>query len=174
MGSGSQPMYRGGNFLRQYRFSPLNYRLGMLGFLNLNELTGGKIPATGNEGLLDQVAALEWVRDNISAFGGDPKSVTVFGESAGAMSIGCLLAMPKAQGIFQRAIMESAVGEMARPLKASVKVAETFLQIAGLPADDLKALRSLSIKDLLSIHTDLAMKTGGGLAPAIHTMWQMG
>jgi para-nitrobenzyl esterase len=65
------------------------------------------------------------------------------------MSIGCLLAMPKAQGIFQRAIMESAVGEMARPLKASVKVAETFLQIAGLPADDLKALRSLSIKDLL-------------------------
>jgi para-nitrobenzyl esterase len=75
MGSGSQPMYRGGKLASRGNIVlvTLNYRLGMLGFLNLNELTGGKIPATGNEGLLDQVAALEWVRDNISAFEGDPK-----------------------------------------------------------------------------------------------------
>jgi para-nitrobenzyl esterase len=169
MGSGSQPMYQGGKLASRGNLVlvTLNYRLGMLGFLNLKELTGGKIPATGNEGLLDQVAALEWVRDNISAFGGDPKNVTIFGESAGAMSIGCLLAMPTAQGIFQRAIMESAVGEMARPLQASVKVAETFLRIAGLQGENVKSLRSLTTRELLSIHTDLAMTTGGGLAPAI-------
>jgi para-nitrobenzyl esterase len=76
----------------------INYRLGVLGFLNLNEVTKGRIPATGNEGLLDQVFALEWVRDNISRFGGGPDNVTIFSESAGAMGVGVLLAMPADRG----------------------------------------------------------------------------
>ena len=76
----------------------INYRLGSLGFINLNQFTGGKIPSSGNEGLLDQIAALRWVHDNIEAFGGDPDNVTVFGESAGAESIGALLAMAEARG----------------------------------------------------------------------------
>lgn len=84
IGSGSQPVYEGSTLSRRSNavVVTINYRLGLLGFLNLNEVTGGRIPATGNEGLLDQVAALEWVRNNIAAFGGDPDNVTIFGESA--------------------------------------------------------------------------------------------
>ena len=78
----------------------INWRPGAEGFLYLGD-------GIANLGLLDQVAALEWVRENIAAFGGDPGNVTVFGESAGAMSIGTLLAMPRAEGLFQRAILQS-------------------------------------------------------------------
>jgi para-nitrobenzyl esterase len=123
----------------------------MLGFLNLNEVTGGKIPATGNEGLLDQIAALEWVRDNISAFGGNPHNVTVFGESAGAMSIGCLLAMPKARGLFHKAILQSGAPNTALPLEPSVKVAEQLLHILGLKGTEIEVLGALPVKRLLSI-----------------------
>jgi para-nitrobenzyl esterase len=129
----------------------INYRLGLLGFLNLNEVTGGRIPATGNEGLLDQVAALEWVRDNIANFGGDPGNVTVFGESAGAMSIGCLLALPDARGLFHKAILQSGVGTTIASLEAATMIAGLFLAEAGLKATDIKALRDLPVERLLSI-----------------------
>ncbi|MEE8353318.1 MAG: carboxylesterase family protein, partial [Dehalococcoidales bacterium] len=84
-GSGSTAPYGGSRLARRGDevVVTINYRMGALGFLNLSEATGGKIPASGNEGLLDQTAALEWVRDNIAAFGGDPGNVTIFGESAG-------------------------------------------------------------------------------------------
>ena len=78
----------------------INWRVGAEGFLYLGD-------EYANLGLLDQVAALEWVRENIAAFGGDPGNVTVFGESAGAMSIGTLLSMPRAEGLFRRAIAQS-------------------------------------------------------------------
>ena len=125
MGSGSMQMFRDGTIASNGNvvLVTINYRLGVLGFLNLNELTGGKIPSTGNEGLQDQVAALKWVKENIAEFGGDPDNVTIFGESAGAMSIGCLLNLPEARGLFHKAIMESPVGEMARPLDMSVNIA---------------------------------------------------
>jgi len=105
-GSGSSPMNEASGLARRNDVVvvTVNYRLNLLGFLNLSEVTGGKIPATGNEGLLDQAAALRWVRDHISTFGGDPNNVTVFGESAGAMSIACLLVMPAAKGLFHKAI----------------------------------------------------------------------
>jgi para-nitrobenzyl esterase len=169
MGSGSQPTFRGGRLARvgNIVLVTLNYRLGVLGFLNLNEVTGGLIPSTGNEGLLDQIAVLEWVKDNISSFGGDPDNVTIFGESAGAMSVGCLLAIPRARGLFHKAILESAVGDMAKPLDYSVRVSRIFLELAGLEATDVKALRALPVDQLLSIHAGLSLKTGGGIAPAI-------
>ncbi|MGH2486313.1 MAG: carboxylesterase/lipase family protein, partial [Ktedonobacterales bacterium] len=85
----------------------LNYRLGPLGFLCLDELGGAEYAGSGNVGLLDQIAALRWVRDNITAFGGDPGNVTVFGESAGAMSIATLLGTPSARGLFHKAILQS-------------------------------------------------------------------
>jgi para-nitrobenzyl esterase len=117
-GSGSSPVYKGSRLSSRGNVVVVttNYRLGPLGFLNLNEITGGKIPATGNEGLLDQVAALEWVRSNITSFGGDPGNVTIFGESAGGMSVGCLLAVPQAKGLFRRAILQSGAANTARPL----------------------------------------------------------
>jgi para-nitrobenzyl esterase len=90
IGSGSQTIYRGNTLVPQgdIVLVSINYRLGALGFMKLKEVTGGKIPATGCEGLLDQIAAIEWVRDNIENFGGDPDNITVFGESAGAC-FGC-------------------------------------------------------------------------------------
>ncbi len=90
-------------------FVSINYRLHALGFLYLDELFEGA-RGTGNLGILDQVAALEWVRDNIAAFGGDPGNVTIFGESAGGMSVGTLMGTPSANGLFQRAIPQSGAG----------------------------------------------------------------
>ena len=106
MGSGSAP-YSGATLAtRGCRDGDYQLPSGSLGFLHLDKVGEGKIPATGNEGLLDQIAALRWVLDIHGLFGGDPDNVTVFGESAGAMSIGCLLAMPQARGLFHKAILQ--------------------------------------------------------------------
>src|ERR1700691_2846464 len=88
IGAGSQEVYNGSFLARRgdVVVVTINYRLGPLGFLRLNDVTGGRIPSSGNEGLLDQIAALQWVRDNIAEFGGDPDNVTIFGEWAGGMS----------------------------------------------------------------------------------------
>ncbi|MFC9285253.1 carboxylesterase/lipase family protein [Streptomyces sp. NPDC057052] len=107
-GSGAVPLYDGSAFARDGVVCvTVNYRLGVDGFLHLGD------GDTANLGLLDQLAALHWVRENISAFGGDPDNVTVCGESAGAMSIGALLAMPRAAGLFRRAILQSGAAHHA-------------------------------------------------------------
>jgi para-nitrobenzyl esterase len=139
----------------------INYRLGWLGFLNLNEVTGGRIPATGNEGLLDQVIALEWVRDNIATFGGDPDNVTIFGESAGGMSVGSLLGMPRARGLFHKAIPQSGAASTAHPLDQAVRVAEHFLDILGLDALHVDALRALTVEQALAAQQDLVIRAPG-------------
>ena len=151
-GSGSSPMFDGSDLARRNNVVvvTVNYRLNVLGFLNLSKVTGGTIPATGNEGLLDQAAALRWVRDHIGAFGGNPLNVTVFGESAGAMSIACLLVMPSAKGLFDKAILESGVGSTATPLSEATAVAQLFLEVVGAAADDLDALRRLTVEQLLA------------------------
>jgi para-nitrobenzyl esterase len=156
-GSGSSPMFDGTGLAKRHDVVvvTVNYRLNLLGFLNLNEVTGGKIPATGNEGLLDQTAALRWVRDHIGAFGGDPQNVTVFGESAGSMSIACLLVMPSATGLFHKAILESGVGSTATPLADATTVAELFLEVVGVAADDVDALRRLTVEQLLAAEVSM-------------------
>jgi len=97
----------------------INYRLGVLGFLAAPQLSReSREHVSGNYGLLDQIAALEWVRENIAAFGGDPRNVTIFGESAGAGSVSCLLFSPLAKGLFSRAIAESgALDDQLRDLR---------------------------------------------------------
>ena len=101
-GSGSTPWYDGSSFVARgdVVVVSLNYRLGALGFLHLGGPSGlgAEFASSGLSGILDQVAALRWVRDNIAAFGGDPGNVTIFGESAGAMSVGTLLGLPAAAG----------------------------------------------------------------------------
>jgi para-nitrobenzyl esterase len=167
IGSSSDPLYRGDILASRgdVVVVTINYRLGLLGFLNLNEVTGSRIPSTGNEGLLDQIAALQWVRKNISAFGGDPGNVTVFGESAGAMSIGCLMAMPKARGLFHKAILESGTGSMARPLGQCVETSRLFLEATGLKSDDVTAIRSLPVEKLLAVQEGLTLKVPGTITP---------
>jgi para-nitrobenzyl esterase len=136
----------------------INYRLGAFGFLNLGEVTKGRMPATGNEGLLDQVLALEWVRDNISRFGGDPDNVTIFGESAGAMSIAMLLAMPRARGLFHRAILQSGAAHHISSVEYSGRVADMFLDILDVKPTDVGKLRALTEKQILNAQVELIAK----------------
>jgi para-nitrobenzyl esterase len=120
----------------------VTYRLGVEGFL---PLAGG---AT-NIGLRDQLAALAWVRDNVAAFGGDPGQVTVFGESAGAMSLGCLLGSPLSKGLFQRAIVQSGGAEMVRSAPLAARFAANLAAQLGV-APEAAALRELTYETTLA------------------------
>lgn len=133
----------------------INYRLGSLGFLRLADVTGGRIQSTGAEGLADQIAALRWVRDNIANFGGDPANVTIFGESAGAMSVASLLASPKARGLFHKAISQSGSAHIARPREHGTRVAEAFLRHLGVSANDPAALERAPVEALLKAQADV-------------------
>lgn len=118
VGAGSEPMYDGSRLARSgdVLVVTLNYRLGPLGFLAIDGLSEGTHDVgVGNYGIKDQVAALEWVRRNIAAFGGDPNNVTLFGESAGGISVCALLGAPSADGLYHRAIIQSGVGCHAFP-----------------------------------------------------------
>ena len=129
------PMYNGHTFARDgVVFVAINYRLGVEGFALLPG-------APTNRGLLDQIAALEWVRDNIGAFGGDPANVTIAGESAGAMSVITLLTMPRAAGLFKRIIAESgSVQAAADPADAALVSAELGLALGdALRENDVSA-----------------------------------
>jgi len=151
LGSASQPLYDGQQLARRdVVVVTINYRLGALGFLNLNEVTNGRIPSNGNEGFLDQVASLEWVRDNIANFGGDPDNVTIFGESAGSWSVSMLLAMPCAEGLFHRAIAQSGVMNNALSLEHASDLAIETLKDLNLSADDTDALLALPAKEVLA------------------------
>jgi para-nitrobenzyl esterase len=138
-GSGSARWYDGGRFAADggVVVVTFNYRLGALGFLELGNRAGGRYRSAGNCGILDQIAALRWVRDNVASFGGDPNQVTVFGESAGAMSIGTMLAMPAVRGLFQRAILQSGAASAYRTRDEAERVTEAMLTSFGGTADEL-------------------------------------
>ncbi|MGH8675547.1 MAG: carboxylesterase/lipase family protein, partial [Burkholderiales bacterium] len=145
VGAGSQSLYDGCVLARRgdVVVVTINYRLGALGFLRLRELSHARIPASGNEGLLDQIAALEWVRDEIAAFGGDPGNVTIFGESAGAMSCATLLGAPRAQGLFHRAILQSGSANNLSSREAATHVAEALLREMDLTPKEADQLSSV-------------------------------
>ncbi len=127
-GTGASPWYDGSRFARDGIVCvTINYRIGADGFLYLGE-------GNANFGLLDQIAALEWVRDNIAAFGGDPGNVTIFGESAGALSIGTLLSMPRAEGLFRRAIVQSGSAHHAMSAATAKRVTESLAEKLGVEA----------------------------------------
>ncbi|HKT37815.1 MAG TPA: carboxylesterase/lipase family protein [Ktedonobacterales bacterium] len=124
--TGASPWYDGSRFARDGVVCvTINYRVGAEGFLYLGE-------GNANRGLLDQIAALEWVRENIGAFGGNPDNVTVFGESAGAMSIATLLAMPRAEGLFRRAIIESGSAQHVTSAATAQRITEYFAEKLGV------------------------------------------
>ncbi|HXX76860.1 MAG TPA: carboxylesterase/lipase family protein [Ktedonobacteraceae bacterium] len=127
----------------------LNYRLGPFGFLHLAEFGGEKYATSGNCGLLDQIAALQWIQDNIAAFGGDPHRVTVFGESAGAMSIGALLTSPLAQGLFQQAILQSGSLGPIRSGAEATALTRLFLQLLDVNPQDLSSLEDIPAECLV-------------------------
>ena len=156
-GSGTVPWYDGTNLTtRDVVVVTVNYRLGILGFLHLAELGGEAFAGSGNAGLLDQAAALAWVRDNIAAFGGDPDNVTIFGESAGGMSVGAQLALPASKGLFHRAIAQSGAA-------ANVSTAERGTRIAARVLDDL-AIDPSDVDQLRQVPLDRLQKVQEGVS----------
>ena len=166
LGSASDPWYDGTSFAANHNIVvvTLNYRLGILGFVYLKDLAGADAGYTGNCGLLDQIAALHWVRENIAAFGGDPDQVTVMGESAGAMSIGTLLGMKASHGLFQRAILQSGAGSDLTTRPRATNVAQALLAKLGLETSQLAALADVPLEALLKIQPELGREFGGILA----------
>ena len=160
-GAGYEPLYDGGPLAERGDLVvvSLNYRLGALGFLSIPE---AGIP--GNAGLLDQVAALQWVADNIAAFGGDPDQVTIFGESAGSVAVACLVAMPAAKGLFQRAILQSGVGR-AGPPEMAAKAADKLLAGLGLDRSQVADLFDLPAAKILEAQAAGGFGPGSGFGP---------
>jgi para-nitrobenzyl esterase len=157
-GSGTVPTYDGSRFARDgVMCVTLNYRLGVEGFAHL---TG----APANRGLLDQVAALEWVRENAAAFGGDPGRVTIFGESAGAMSVASLLAMPRARGLFRRAIAQSGAGHHAMSPATAEKVAAMLAARLGVAATR-EAVAALPVGRVLEAQLAISAEARGHRDP---------
>ncbi len=151
-GSGSSLLYRGGQLARSggVVVVTVNYRLGALGFMGhpaLAEGTGSIVG--GNWGLQDQLAALRWVQKNIASFGGDPGNVTVFGESAGGMSISALLGIPAAHGLFHRAIVQSGPPYTHSPDQA-VRAAEELADLLGVREITRTALLPIPAGDLVA------------------------
>ncbi|NNL84287.1 MAG: carboxylesterase family protein [Myxococcales bacterium] len=157
-GSGASPLYRADSLARCGAVVvTLNYRLGALGFLAAG--SEDEFPSS-NLGLRDQVAALGWVKRNIGAFGGDPGNVTLFGESAGAMSIAALLAVPTARPLFRRAILQSGAAHHISTLPRARRVADAWFDAAGLSRGDRSGLRKLPIRELLDAQRAVAMRLG--------------
>jgi para-nitrobenzyl esterase len=159
-GSSSIPWHDGSAFVTHgdVVVVTLNYRLGALGWLELAHLDP-ELATSGNNGLLDQVLALTWVRDNIAAFGGDPAAVTVFGESAGGMSVGALLGAPAASGLFAQAIPQSGAAHNVVSAEEAAVVADAFLAALGGGIEEARrapAERLLEAQQAVS----LAMTTG--------------
>src|SRR5512143_220760 len=143
--AGSNAWYDGSRFARDGVVCvAINYRSGPEGFLYVKD-------GTPNRGLLDQIAAMEWVRDNSAAFGGDPDNVTLCGESAGAMCIGVLLGVPRAKGLFRRAIMQSGAAHFVIDEDAARRIGERFAEKLGV-APTHAALAKISPDELIATH----------------------
>jgi para-nitrobenzyl esterase len=139
-------------------FVSFNYRLGALGFLNLAPLLGEEFKDSGNVGLLDQIAALRWVNQNIAAFGGDPNKVTIAGVSAGAKSVATLMASPRAAGLFTQAISESGGGDRAASSGITAATAQELIAL-------LKLASPAEILDVPGTELVKAAQSIGGLGP---------
>ncbi len=151
-GSGQElPSYDGTNMAKEHDVVvvTLNHRLNVLGFLDLSSF-GAKYAKSGNVGLMDLVVALQWVHDNIGAFGGDPANVTIFGQSGGGGKVSTLLATPSANGLFHKAIVQS--GSMLRTMDArySRRIGEETVRLLGLDAASIDSLARVPYNELLA------------------------
>ena len=168
-GSGSSPAYDGAPLASRgdVVIVTINYRLGALGYLPDPALAADD-EAEGNYGFHDMVAALQWVRDEIAAFGGDPSNVTLFGESAGGVAVAILLGSPLAEGLFQRAIMQSGAADRVHPREFVSEMLPFFYKELGLDRPSADELRSLPVEEVLRTQralmaADPAINPAGGL-----------
>lgn len=150
-GSGSSPWYDGTNLCRldDVVVVTFNHRLGALGYLHLADLAGDEFAGAGTAGMRDIVVALEWVRDNIAVFGGDPGNVTIFGESGGGAKVSVLMALPSAKGLFHKAIVQSGPALQMANREDGSRTARQLLDVLGVDPARATALRSLPATKIL-------------------------
>ena len=149
-GASSQPIYDGTQFARSGVVCvTFNYRLGVLGFLELGGLLGAKYQGSGNNGIRDQLQLLRWVRDNIASFGGDPQQVTLAGESAGAKDVAALMASPLSRGLFHRVILESGGGRTVLSMDRAYVVSQRYAELLGLSPKHATRLLDIDTERLI-------------------------
>ncbi len=151
-GNANAPRLRGSRLARRNDVVvvTVNQRLNIFGHLDLSAFGGDAYRHSGNAGTLDMIAALEWVRDNISAFGGDPNNVTIFGESGGGGKVSVLLAMPRAAGLFHRAIIQSGAVIRLRTQDRARTLTDCVLRHLGSAGGSIEALQTVSVEALLA------------------------
>ena len=150
-GAGSETMYNGANLARRGDLVvvTINHRLNVFGYLHLADIVGEAFAGSGIAGMLDVVLALEWVRDNIEAFGGNAGNVTIFGESGGGAKVSTMLAMPSAKGLFHRAIIESGPGLRGVEPGDATDLAERLLAKLDIKANQIEKLQELPTQQVL-------------------------
>lgn len=153
-GSGSSPGYDGTNLCKRgdVVVVAINHRLNAVGFTHLGDIAGEDFAQSGNVGMLDVVHALQWVRDNIAQFGGDPDTVTAFGESGGGRKVSVLQAMPAAQGLYHRAIVQSGPGIRMMQREAANKATQLLLAELGLDKSKARELQHVPIDKLMAAY----------------------
>lgn len=170
VGDGSEPQYEGTRLAQRgdVVVVTVNHRLNAFGYMYLAELGGEKYADSGNVGQLDLVAALQWVRDNIADFGGDPSNVTIFGQSGGGAKVTHTLAMPAAQGLFGKAIVQSGAGLTANTPEVATASAKQLMSILEVAPTEVDRLQEIPVKTILEA---LQKMTGGmpiaGFAPVM-------
>src|SRR5262245_50167176 len=153
-GSGSSPVTEGLNLARRgdVVVVTINHRLNVLGFTSLEEVGGPEFAPSGDVGMMDIVAALRWVRDNITQFGGDPNSVMIFGQSGGGRKVATLLAMPTAKGLFHRAVIESGATLRLVEPDQGTRVARELMSTLGIPKERVRDLQTVPLEKLMSAY----------------------
>lgn len=163
-GSGAWPVYDGANLSRRgdVVVVTVNHRLNAFGYLYLADLMGAEYAASGNAGMLDIVQALQWVKDNIAAFGGDPANVTIFGESGGGAKVSHLLAMPSARGLFHKAIIQSGPGLRGATRAAATNIAREVLTELQIAPGDVRALQAAPADAIVAAASAVISRPGPG------------
>ena len=151
----------------------INHRLNILGFLDLSTVSK-KYKYSGNVGMLDAVQALEWVRDNIAQFGGDPNNVTIFGESGGGGKVGTLMCMPKAKGLFHKAIIMSGTILNVNTKKMTEELGEAVLKELGIDKKNIDKIKDVPYKDLYAAGQRAMAASIGTRRPGTPMMWGFG
>jgi len=160
-GSGVEAVYDGASFARNGVVCvTINYRLGAQGFLHLADHFP-EFAESGNAGILDQIAALKWVQQNIAAFGGDPSRVTIGGESAGGMSVSSLMATSQAKGLFTQAIPQSGAGHNGISAKTATVIAGEVLRRLDVKPGDSAALAKVTDEKLFEVQLEVMLLMGG-------------
>lgn len=166
-GGNNNPVFNGPNFCKDREVVMVypNFRLGMLGFLYLGHLLGEEYQASGSCGLMDQIFALKWVRENIENFGGDPDNITIMGQSAGAKSVCNMTLAPAADGMYRKVIAMSGANQVIRDLETARVITNRFLETNGIKKEDAAKLLELSGEEILELQEKYFRKYGNLTGP---------